>query len=125
MGYILLFPYLLETPAVAKKKKADVNKAAEIRKYLAANPTAKGVEVVAALKQKGITVAPAQVSNVKTAGLKKKSRKGRSPVAAAMAKNEGIGSKSLHVIEAAFTMLEHMSVDAAKSILDRLSRKAK
>lgn len=109
------------------KRKTDVNKAAEIRAYLAANPNAKGVDVVAGLAKKGIKVAPAQVSNVKTAGNKKKRRK-TGLVRAAVAKDEGVAAKSLHVIEAAFTMLEHMTVDSAKAILDRLSggrRKAK
>lgn len=41
---------------------------------------------------------------------------------------QNIDDRSLNVLEAAFTMLEYMTVDSAKSILDRLAggkRKAK
>lgn len=111
------------------KTKTKINKAAEIRAYFASHPTAKGGDVVAALKAKGIKVSLPQVYNAKqSAGKKQKGRKARGSIAAAMAKNEGVGMKSLHVIEAAFTMLEHMSADAAKAVIDRLSggkRKAK
>ena len=112
------------------KTKTKVNKAAEIRAYFAANPTAKGGDVVAALKAKGIKVSLPQVYNAKQSTKAKGKKKGRKAgnVRAAMAKDEGIGMKSLHVIEAAFTMLEHMTADAAKSVIDRLSggkRKAK
>ncbi len=48
---------------MAKKK---INKAAEIRNELAKSPDAKGVEIVAALKARGVSVSPAQVSNLKT-----------------------------------------------------------
>lgn len=117
---------------MAKTKTKGINKSAEIRAYFAANPNASGPDVVAAMKAKGIKVSLPQVYNAKQSGKakgkgKKKGRK-MNPVRAAMAKDEGVGMKSLHVIEAAFTMLEHMSADAAKAVIDRLSggkRKAK
>lgn len=103
------------------KTKTKINKAGEIRAYFASNPNAKGGDVVAALKAKGIKVSLPQVYNAKqSAGKQKKNRKAGG-VRAAMAKDEGVASKSLHVIEAAFVMLEHMTVDSAKAILDRLS----
>lgn len=114
---------------MAKTKTKGVNKAAEIRAYFAANPNAKGTDVVAAMKAKGIKVSLPQVYNAKqSAKSKTKKRRKANPVRTAMAKDEGIGAKSLHVLEAAFVMLEHMSADAAKAIIDRLSggkRKAK
>lgn len=112
------------------KTKTKINKAAEIRAYFAANSAATGPEVVEALKAKGIKVSLPQVYNAKQSAKSKGKKKGRKvgAVRAAMAKDEGLGMKSLHVIEAAFTMLEHMSADAAKAVIDRLSggkRKAK
>ena len=115
---------------MAKTRKANINKAAEIRAYFAANPGAKGAEVVAAFAKRGIKVSMPQVYNAKaSAKPKKKRRVARvGAVRAAMNKDEGVGMKSLNVIEAAFTMLEHMTADAAKAVIDRLSggkRKAK
>lgn len=118
--------YFTNTPhshhgvSLVAKTKSKINKAAEIRAYFAANPAAKGGDVVAALKAKGIKVSLPQVYNAKqSSGKKKKGRKNL--VRTAMSKDEGVASKSLHVIEAAFVMLEHMTVDSAKAILDRLS----
>lgn len=56
-------------------KRKGPNKAAAIREYLQANPTAKGVDVVKALAAKGMKVAAAQVSNVKVAMNKKSGKK--------------------------------------------------
>lgn len=112
------------------KTKTKINKAAEIRAYFAANPMAQGNEVVEALGKRRIKVTLPQVYNAKQSAKSKGKKKGRKAggVRAAMAKDEGVGIKSLHVIEAAFTMLEHMTADAAKAVIDRLSggkRKAK
>ena len=104
------------------KTKTKVNKAAEIRNYFAANPNAKGGDVVAALKAKGITVSLPQVYNAKQskkANGKTVKKAGRMKVRPEDLQN--VGNKSLTVLEAAFTLLEHMTVDTAKSILDRLS----
>lgn len=54
------------------KKKSDVNKSFEIREYYAANPKAKPLEVVAAMKEKGIDVNAQFVSTVKSNAKKKK-----------------------------------------------------
>ena len=112
---------------MAKKKKTGVNKAAAIRDYLAANPEAKGVDVVAALKSKGIVVAPAQVSNIKTGAGKKKAKKsgggivdngrpkrGRKPI-------DTGESQAIKIIDAAFTLVAAAgSVDAAISVLNKI-----
>lgn len=47
------------------KKKADVNKSAEIRTYMDNHPKAKPRDVVAALKTKGVDVSAQFVSTVK------------------------------------------------------------
>lgn len=57
---------------MAKKKAGGPNKSAAIREYLKTNPKAGPTEVGKELKKKGITVAPALVSNVKAAMLGKK-----------------------------------------------------
>jgi hypothetical protein len=108
---------------VAKRRKNGVNKAQAIRDYLATNPTAKGTEVVAALKAKGINVAPAQVSNVKTAGKKKGRKKTRRAKLGSrlVATASNFADNSLSVVDAACTMLDHLTADAAKSLIDRLS----
>lgn len=105
------------------KRRNTVNKAQAIRDYLATNPSAKGVEVVAALSKKGIAVAPAQVSNIRTAG--KKKRKVR---VGAMSKggSDGVGIKQ--ILDAAYVMLDRLSVEDASDLLERLAggrRKAK
>lgn len=48
-------------------RKKEINKAEEIRKYDAKHPDARGIDVVAALDKKGITVTPQQVTNVRKA----------------------------------------------------------
>lgn len=58
------------------KKKEGVNKSQEIRDYYAANPKAKPLEVVAAMKDKGIEVNAQFVSTVKSTSKKKKSVRG-------------------------------------------------
>jgi hypothetical protein len=111
--------------------KTKVNKAAEIRAYFAEHPTASGPDVVTAMGKKGIKVSLPQVYNAKASGKSKRKRKSKAmSVMNRVRPNDvqNIGTRSLHVIEAAFTMLEHLTVDSAKAILDRLSggkRKAK
>lgn len=65
------------------KKKGGPNKSAAIREYLKSHPKAGPTEVCKELKKKGLTIAPALVSNVKAAmtGKKrgKKKRKGAKP----------------------------------------------
>lgn len=100
-------------------KKQAVNKAQAIRDYFAANPNAKGIEVVAALKEKGIKVAPAQVSNIKTAGMKK-GKQGRKPASIQSPKNRttlSIADK----IKAAVTLLGVSTVDEAHQLIDALA----
>src|SRR5689334_3964791 len=105
-----------------KTKSAKVNKAAEVRAYFAANPKAKGNEVVEALGKRGVKVSLPQVYNAKATASPKKKKVRKAMEARASSENgRSVGDKSLHVLEAAFTMLEHMTVDAAKAILDRLS----
>lgn len=59
-------------------KKRAVNQSQAIRDYLAANPTASANEIVAGLKQQGITVSPGLASNVKyTSGRRRKGPKRR------------------------------------------------
>ncbi len=73
---------------VSKKKstKRKVNKSAAIRAYLAAHPSASTAEVVAGLKQQGVSVSTNYVSNVKSTKSKAKKKpaikkaKGTSPV---------------------------------------------
>lgn len=108
---------------MAKKKQA-VNKAQAIRDYFAAHPDAKGTEVVAALKAQSITVAPAQVSNVKTAGAKKKSKPGRKPgrkPGTAMASVLTIGDK----IRAAVALLGVSTAEEAHHLIDALANHRK
>lgn len=96
-------------------KRKGPNKAAAIRDYLTANPTAKGVEVVAALAKAGIKVAPAQVSNVKVAANKKKP--GRKP-----GQQPNQASDVVVAIEAAAKLMKAAgSADNAKLIIDILN----
>jgi hypothetical protein len=92
-------------------KKPDVNKAAEIRKYFASHPDAKGVDVVEALKKKGIDVSAAQVSNVKNAGAPK-----RGPKPGKKSGVLGIGEK----IKAALALLGVTSKQEAHELIDTL-----
>lgn len=106
--------------------KTKVNKAAEIRAYYAANPTASGAEVVSALKKKGISVSPSQVYNAKATGNKSKKTKGKKGTKTRLTRPEDvqvISDRSLNVLEAALTMLEHVTLDSAKGLLDKLSRR--
>lgn len=69
---------------MAKKRAGGPNKSQAIRDYLKAHPKAGPTEVCKELKKKGLTVAPALVSNVKAAALRKSGkkpakRKGRGP----------------------------------------------
>jgi hypothetical protein len=59
---------------VAKKKRkaGGPNKSAAIREYLKTHPNAGPTEVCKELKKKGLTIAPALVSNVKAAAAGKK-----------------------------------------------------
>ena len=54
------------------KKKREVNKSAEIRKYLSKKPTAGPKEITEELGKSGIVVTPGFVSTIKTAASKKK-----------------------------------------------------
>lgn len=71
---------------MAKKRAGGPNKSAAVREYLKDKPDAGPTEVCKELKKKGITVAPALVSNVKAAlrgkkgGKKKSGRKPGRPV---------------------------------------------
>jgi hypothetical protein len=60
---------------LASSDEAKPSKAGAVREYLTANPQAKGKEVVAALKVKGITISPNYVSMIKSKNLAKSSRK--------------------------------------------------
>ena len=63
-----------KTPKVIRKRRSTrsgVNKSQAIRDYLQTSPNAGPKEVCGALAKMGIRVAPAQVSNVKTALAKK------------------------------------------------------
>ena len=63
---------------MAKKRRG--NKSQAIRDFLAANPQATPNEIVAGLKQQGITVSPGLASNVKyTSGRRTAKRRGRPP----------------------------------------------
>ena len=96
-------------------KRKGPNKAAAIRDYLAANPTAKGVEVVAALAKAGIKVAPAQVSNVKV--LANKNRPGRKP-----AQQQNQANDVVAAIEAAVKLMKSAgSAENAKLVIDILN----
>lgn len=70
---------------MAKKRAGGPNKSAAIRDYLKSKPDAGPTEVCKELKKKGITVAPALVSNVKAAlrgkkkGVKRKGKPGPKP----------------------------------------------
>lgn len=104
---------------MAKKKQA-VNKAQAIRDYFAAHPDAKGTEVVAALKAKGITVAAAQVSNVKTAaGKKKKGKPGRKPGSVNRPKAAPVLSIA-EKIRAAVALLGVSTAEEAHHLIDAL-----
>ena len=96
---------------MAKKRSAGgVNKSEAIRNYLAANPQASPNEIVAGLKQQGVSVSPGLVSNVKyskpRAGGKK--RRGRPP--GRRAKREGATNGALTAAD----LLE------AKKLVDQL-----
>ncbi|MEO0530387.1 MAG: hypothetical protein AAF266_07380 [Planctomycetota bacterium] len=67
---------------MAKKRAGGPNKSAAIREYLKSQPDAGPTEVCKELKKKGLTIAPALVSNVKAAMLGKKGgkkKRGRKP----------------------------------------------
>ncbi|MEO1496486.1 MAG: hypothetical protein AAFV43_04985 [Planctomycetota bacterium] len=68
---------------MAKKRAGGPNKSEAIREYIKANPNAGPTEVCKELKKKGLAVAPALVSNVKAAALRKAGKKpgkrGRKP----------------------------------------------
>ncbi|TWT86453.1 hypothetical protein [Neorhodopirellula pilleata] len=68
------------------KKKNGVNKSLEIREYYSANPKAKPLEVVAAMKEKGIDVNAQFVSTVKSNAKKKKTVRRSAPAATASKK---------------------------------------
>jgi predicted nuclease with RNAse H fold len=98
-------------------KKTGINKSEAIRDYLKKNPTAKGMDVVKALASKGIKVAAAQVSNVKTASNKKTAKKlGRK-----IAQDVSPETKAIRIVEAATALLvETGSFEAAVNVLDRI-----
>ena len=104
---------------MAKKRTGGVNKAQMIRDYFAVYPDASGVDVVKALADKGVTVAAAQVSNVKTAA-KKNGRKPRRP-----GRKQQAGASShgiVAAIEAAKALIDAAgSADDAKLIIDILN----
>ena len=104
---------------MAKKKAGGVNKAAKIREYLQSHPSAAGVEVVKALAAEGIKVAPAQVSNIKTAAKKNGGRKAGSKGK----KPNGISTHGIvAAIGAARTLIEAAgSAYDAKAIIDILN----
>ncbi len=65
--------------AKKRKKKSGPNKSAAIREYAKAHPEAGPTEICKELKKKGISVAPALVSNVKGAMLGRKPKARRKP----------------------------------------------
>ena len=69
------------------KKKSSVNKSQAIRDYYDANPDAKPLEVVAAMKKQGVTVNAQFVSTVKS-NAKKKTTRGK-PTASAKKSKTG------------------------------------
>jgi hypothetical protein len=113
---------------MAKKKAAEgVNKAQAIRDYFAAHPEAKGVDVVTALAAKGIKVAPAQVSNVKTAASKKQTKasgagNGKKPGRKAKASGTEVGNGIAASVRAALALLKATgSASEAKALIDVLA----
>ncbi|SMP54713.1 hypothetical protein SAMN06265222_104283 [Neorhodopirellula lusitana] len=75
------------------KKKSGVNKSKEIRDYYAANPKAKPLEVVEAMKAKGIEVNAQFVSTVKSNSKKKTSKRGTTAKSASVAKTPARSAK--------------------------------
>jgi hypothetical protein len=66
-----------------------------IRDYLSTHPSAGPKDVIAALKEQGVSVTVGLVSNVKYGGKKKKSRRGRIMIARAAARRTRAGSLSI------------------------------
>jgi hypothetical protein len=66
-----------------------------IRDYLSTHPSAGPKDVIAALKEQGVSVTVGLVSNVKYGGKKKKSRRGRAMTVRAAARRTRTGSLSV------------------------------
>lgn len=75
------------------KKKNSVNKSQEIRDYYSANPKAKPLQVVAAMKAKGIEVNAQFVSTVKSNAKKKSPRATASTKTAVSAKKSSVSKR--------------------------------
>lgn len=81
-----------------KKKAGGPNKSKAIRDYLAEHKNAGPTEVAAALKQEGIEVTPAFVSNIKSKsklpGSKRKAKRGR-PVGSGGSRSDSVSMSAL------------------------------
>jgi len=80
---------------MARRTKSGVNKSEEVRAYLREHKKAKPREIVAALKEKGVTVTANFASNIKSTA--KRKRKGRQSKAALAATNGAAGHDVLAV----------------------------
>ena len=114
---------------MAKKRAGGPNKSAAIREYLKTKPNAGPTEVVKELKKKGLSVAPALVSNVKAAlagkkpGAKKKKRRGAKPGPKPGAGRAASDKVSLSDLVAASDFAEKVGgVDQAKALLNALGK---
>lgn len=116
--------------AAAKEAGKEPNKAQAIRDFFTVNPGAKGTEVVAALAARGITVAPAQVSNVKTAmgmGGKRKAKDTKLPKInlgkPAKVKAAVVGMSPAQLVGWGRNLIEHCGgVDEAQAFLTALGK---
>lgn len=104
---------------MAKKRKGrgtdGVNKSAEVRNYLAANPTAGPSETSDALKKMGIDATPQLVSNIKAKlGLVKKRRKRKKGARATAVAAAALGGMDSGVSEAALKSLKKNMREVAK-----------
>ncbi len=100
---------------MAKRK---INKTAAVKEYLDANPNAGPKEVVAALKQKKISVTPNYVSNIKSKGKSGGKRVGKRRHKAVAAQVSGSGPLSSKLAEAIALVEKVGGIEKAKETLD-------
>lgn len=106
---------------MAKKTKRGL-KSAAVREYQSKNPDASAPEVVAALKEQGITISQAMVYNIRSTAKKSPAKPGRKPASAVTSSNGAadFGGKSKAVRTA---VRELGRKTPTKEIIDHLAGK--
>ncbi len=92
------------TPATEAGGAPKVNKSAEIREYLKGHKQARPKEVVAALKEKGIDVAPSMVSIIRAQSKVKRAVREAAEAKASHSSNAGAKLTQADGLDAALTL---------------------